>query len=188
MNIVILNGSIIGSNTKTAMEKVKEMFHDVEQDLAITFLNLADYEIQFSDGRNYIYYEGDTKYVTETIMKADGIIVGTPVFQDSIPGTLKNIFDLLPVDAFRNKVVGMVVTAGTSKHYLIAEQQLKPILSYMKANIVPTYVFIQEEDILRKEIINDDVIFRIERLIEDVLMMIEMHREIRAKKDSEYDF
>jgi len=92
------------------------------------------------------------------------------------------------VNAFRDKVVSMVVTAGTAKHYLMVEQQLKPILAYMKAHIVPTYVFIEEKDFLRKEIVNDDVLFRLERLTEDTVMVTDAFAEIRAKKDAEYDF
>lgn len=187
MNIVVLNGSIVGSNTRVATEKVVERFKD-QENVKVTFINLANYNLQFSDGRNYVDYDGDTKFVTERIMKADGIVIGTPVFQASIPGTLKNLFDLLPVDAFRDKVVSIVMTAGSSKHYLVAEQQLKSILSYMKAQIVPTYVFIKEEDILRKEIINDDVLFRIDRLIEDTIMLVEVYQEVQAKQDYEFDF
>jgi len=82
----------------------------------------------------------------------------------------------------------MVVTADTAKHYLMIEQQLKPILSSMKAHIVPTYVFIVETDFLRKEIVNDDVLFRLERLTEDTVMVTDAFAEIRAKKDAEYDF
>ena len=154
----------------------------------MTLIDLADYDVQFSDGRNYLEYEGDTGFVTKTIMEADAIIIGTPIFQASIPATLKNIFDLLPVNAFRDKVVSMLVTAGSPKHYLIAEQQLKPILAYMKAQIVQTYVFIEEKDFHRKEIVNDDVLFRIERLVEDTVVLTETYTKIREEKEAEYDF
>ncbi|MGO4693077.1 NADPH-dependent FMN reductase [Paenibacillus sp. 2TAB26] len=188
MKIVGLSGSIVGSKTRTAMnytlESVKKQYPEAE----VTLIDLADYTIQFSDGRNYLEYEGDTGYVTKTIMDADAIIIGTPVFQASIPATLKNIFDLLPVNAFRDKIVSMLVTAGSSKHYLIAEQQLKPILAYMKAQIVQTYVFIEEKDFQRKEIANDDVIFRIERLVEDTVVLTETFTKIREQKEEKYDF
>lgn len=188
MKIVALAGSIVGSKTKTAMLKIVEIFKEKYAEHEIELLDLAEYTVQFSDGRPYFEYEGDTKYVAETIMNADAIVIGTPTFQASIPATLKNIFDLLPVNAFRDKVISLVVTAGTAKHYLMVEQQLKPILSYMKANIVPTYVFIEEKDFLRKEIINDDVLFRLERLAEDLVMITDAFKAIRAKKDEEYDF
>ena len=82
----------------------------------------------------------------------------------------------------------MIVTAGSAKHYLIAEQQLKPILSYMKSQIVQTYVFIEERDFIRKEIVNDDVFFRIDRLVEDTVVLTETYTKIREAKEAEYDF
>lgn len=188
MKIVGISGSNVGSKTRTAMDYTLKLANERYPDAEITLLDLAEYEMAFSDGRNYWEYGGDTKYVTETIMAADAIIIGTPVFQASIPGTLKNIFDLLPVNAFRDKVVSMVVTAGTAKHYLMVEQQLKPILAYMKAHIVQTYVFIEEKDFHRKEIINDDIIFRMERLVEDTVLLVEAYSNIRQAKDAEYDF
>lgn len=188
MKIVALAGSNVGSKTKTAMLKVTDILEHKYPQHEVTLLDLADYSLEFSDGRNYFEYDGDTKYVTETIMAADAIIIGTPTFQASIPATLKNIFDLLPVNAFRDKVVSSVVTAGTAKHYLMVEQQLKPILAYMKAHIVPTYVFIEEQDFLRKEIVNDDVLFRLDRLVEDTVLTVEAFETIRKKKDEEYDF
>ena len=188
MKIVALAGSIVGSKTKTAMLKTAEILKQKYPEHEVTLLDLADYTLEFSDGRNYFDYVGDTKYVTETIMAADAIIFGTPTFQASIPATLKNIFDLLPVNAFRDKVVSIVVTAGTAKHYMMVEQQLKPILAYMKAHIVPTYVFIEEQDFLRKQIVNDDVLFRLDRLAEDTVLTVEAFEAIRKKKDEEYDF
>ncbi|MCM3768294.1 NADPH-dependent FMN reductase [Neobacillus niacini] len=188
MKVVGLSGSKVGSKTRTAMNYTVEALTKKYPDAEVTLIDLAEYEVQFSDGRNYKEYEGDTKYITQTIMEAEAIIIGTPVFQASIPATLKNIFDLLPVNAFRDKVVSMLVTAGTPKHYLIAEQQLKPILAYMKAQIVQTYVFIEEKDFHRKEIVNDDVLFRIDRLVEDTVLLTETYTEIRKKREEKYDF
>lgn len=188
MKIVAISGSIVGSKTKTAMGEVVQTIEKKYPEHDVTLLDLAGYDLVFSDGRNYFDYEGDTKYVTEQIMAADAIIFGTPVFQGSIPATLKNIFDLLPVNAFMDKVASIVMTAGSAKHYLVAEQQLKPILSYMKAQIVPTYVFLEEADVLRKEITSDDVLFRIERLVEDTVATTEAFAAMRAKQDTLYDF
>ncbi|QBP42579.1 NADPH-dependent FMN reductase [Paenisporosarcina antarctica] len=188
MKIVGLSGSIVGSKTRTSMNYMVKDLIKKYPDVEVTLLDLADYHVQFSDGRNYLEYEGDTGFVTRKIMEADAIIMGTPIFQASIPATLKNIFDLLPVNAFRDKVVSMLVTAGSPKHYLIAEQQLKPILAYMKAQIVQTYVFIEEKDFQRKEIVNDDVLFRIERLVEDTVVLTKTYTKMREAKEATYDF
>lgn len=188
MNIVLLSGSVVGSNTKAALTYVEEILKNKAPNATITFLDLAQYDVRFSDGRHYFEYEDDTKFVAETLMAADIILIGTPVFQASIPAPLKNIFDLLPVYGLRDKVVGILATAGSQKHYLVMEQQLKPILFYMKAHIVPTYVFIEEKDILRKKIINDDTLFRLDRLVEDTFDLREANAFIKEKKEAEFDF
>lgn len=188
MKIVGLSGSIIGTKTKTAMKETIDTFKTNYPEEDITLLDLADYDLPFSDGRHYVEYEGDALYVTKTLMEADAIIVGTPIFQASIPGTLKNIFDLLPERAFQDKVVSILVTAGSAKHYLIAEQHLKPILTYMKANVTQGFVFIEEADFLSKKIVNDDVLFRIERLVEDTMVLTKTYQQMLTEEEAKYGF
>lgn len=188
MNIVLLSGSVVGSKTRTAMEYVKASFIKNHPGHDVTLLDLADYDIGFSDGRNFLDYDGDTAHVTKTIMDADTIVIGTPIFQASIPGTLKNVFDLLPQDGFRDKTVSMLATAGSSKHFLIPEQQLKPILGYMKAQVLQSYVFIEERYFVQKEIIDDDVLFRIDRLVEDTMILSETYQKIKEEKEASYGF
>lgn len=188
MKVALLQGSIVGTKTRTAMEYVQRVFKDSYSEIEVTMLDLAKYNIPFSDGRNYLEYTGDAGYVTKVLMDADVIIIGTPIFQASIPATLKNIFDLLPEQALTNKVVSIIVTAGSPKHYLIPETQIKPIIAYMKGQITQSYVFIEEKDFYLKEIINDDVLFRIDRLIEDTISLTKAIKEQRLAKEAEYGF
>lgn len=188
MKIVGISGSNVGTKTRTAMDYVQKELTESSPEVDFKLIDLADYALQFSDGRNYLEYDGDTGYVTKQLMEADAIIIGTPIFQASIPAALKNIFDLLPQNAFRDKVVSMIVTSGSPRHYLIAEQQLKPILAYMKAQIVQTYVFIEEKDFYRKEIVNEDIIFRIQRLVEDTVVLTDTYKKLREAKEEEYGF
>ena len=76
-----------------------------------------------------------------------------------------------------------MVTAGSAKHYLVAEMQLKPILSYMKAQVLPEIVFIEGQDLFRQEIINADINFRLDKLVEDTLTMVETFKELRKKQE-----
>lgn len=80
-------------------------------------------------------------------------------------------------------MVSIVVTAGSTKHYLVAEMQLKPILSYMKAQVLPEIVFIEGQDLFRQEIINADINFRLDKLVEDTLIMVETFKELRKKQE-----
>lgn len=50
------------------------------------------------------------------------------------------------------------------------------------------YIFIEEQDFDRRKIVNDDVIFRIHRLVDDTLQLVDAFNMIRKAKDEEYDF
>lgn len=188
MNLVILSGSNVGTKTRTVMEHVTQAVMAQDPSIEVALLDLAELDMIFSDGRNFTEYTGDTSRVTRTLMDADAIIIGTPIFQASIPAPLKNVFDLLPTGAFRDRVVAMVATAGSAKHYLIPQQQLQPILTYMKAQVVQPYVFVEEKDLLRGQIVNDDVIARLERLVEDTLVLTNTYTQIREAKENAYGF
>ena len=188
MKLVAISGSNVGTKTRTVMEHVTQTVMVQDPDVEATLIDLAEVDMVFSDGRNFTEYTGDTGRVTRALMEADAIIIGTPIFQASIPATLKNIFDLLPVNAFHDKVVAMVATAGSAKHYLIPQQQLQPILTYMKAQVVQPYVFVEEKDLLRKQIVNTDVIARLDRLVEDTLVLTQTYASIREAKDAAYGF
>lgn len=188
MKVALLQGSIVGTKTRTAMEYVQNVFKDSYREIDVKMLDLAKYDIPFSDGRHYLEYTGDAGYVTKVLMESDIIIIGTPIFQASIPATLKNIFDLLPEQALINKVVSIIVTAGSAKHYLIPETQIKPIVAYMKGQMTQSYVFIEEKDFYLKEMINDDVFFRINRLVEDTVSLTKALEEQRIAEETEYGF
>ncbi len=47
---------------------------------------------------------------------------------------------------------------------------------------------IEEKDFHRKEIVNDDILFRMQRLVEDTVLLVDAYSSIRKIKDAEYDF
>lgn len=188
MNIVLLSGSTVGSKTRIAMDYLKSDLEAMNEGHNIELLDLRDLELEFSEGKNYLDTTGDVYTLTTSLMQADVIFIGFPIFQASIPGSLKNVFDLLPVNAFRDKIVGIVTTAGSSKHYLIPEMHLKPILSYMKAHTMQTYVFIEERDFLNQQIVNDDIIFRLNELAQSTMRTAKIQQQLIEEENDKYDF
>ncbi|GGP10717.1 NADPH-dependent FMN reductase [Oceanobacillus neutriphilus] len=174
MKIIGISGTTIGSKTKIAVEEALHYIQKEYAEIDIELVDLKDYNIVFSDGRPFQEYTGDTSRLIKKIMEADGFLIGAPVFQASIPGVLKNVFDLLPMDAFRNKIVGIVTTAGTAKHYLVPEQHLKPVLHYMHAWVLPKYVFIEEKDYTNYIVTNPNVIERINKLSDELIYYVDV--------------
>jgi len=167
-----ISGTIVGSKTKTAvqavLDKVKEAYPEVEVEL----LDMKDYQVQFCDGRDPADYDGDTRTVIDKVASADFYVIGTPVFQASITGVLKNLFDLVPISAFYQKVMGFVATGGTYQHYLMVENQLKPIAGFFRAYVAPSYVYLHDDHFdEQKRIADPEVLSRIERLAHEVVNM-----------------
>lgn len=188
MKLVALSGSNVGTRTRTLMERALQAVREYDPSVEASLIDLAEMEMAFADGRLYTEQTGDTARVTAEVMEADALIIGSPVFQASIPAALKNVFDLLPVDAFMGKVAGMVVTAGSAKHYLVGQQQLQPILTYMKAQVVQPYVFVEELDLHRGQIVNHEVEQRLERLVEDTVILTRTYTSMREAAEAAYGF
>ncbi|WP_054637294.1 NADPH-dependent FMN reductase [Thalassobacillus sp. C254] len=168
MKLLAISGTIVGSKTGAVLNsvasKIKEQYSEVE----VETINLKDFDVEFCDGRDPSAYTGDTRKIIDKITNADCYIIATPIFQASIPGTLKNLFDLLPVEAMKNKGVSVLATSGSYNHYLVMENQLKPILSYFKAYTLPSYVYIHRDHFdEHNEVVDKEMVERLHRFIND---------------------
>src|SRR5699024_10255049 len=119
------------------------------------------------------------------ILDADALVLGSPVYNASIPGSLKNVLDLLPIDSIKDKAVGVVMTAGSNKHYLVAQYHLLPVLEYMKASVIDKYVFMTDEDFISSKKVSDDVYFRLKALTRDIENRV---KSIQKEHAERYDF
>lgn len=141
MKILLIDGTIIGSKTAAILEQVKVYIEQLNSDLDLEIMKLADYDHQFVDGRPLGEYNEDMRRLVHQFEQADGYVLATPIFQGSIPGVLKNTFDLLHPRTMRYKPVSIVANGGTFQHHLVIENQLKPILDYFRCLVTPNYVY-----------------------------------------------
>lgn len=181
MNVLVLAGSNVGSKTATALDYVTNYFKEHHSTHNIEMIDLKDKKLNLADGRHYEDWSGDTKEVVSKMLGADVIIIGFPVFQASIPAVLKNLFDLLPIDGLRGKTVSIVSTAGSNRHFLVAEMMLKPILNYMKAHVLSTYVFITPESYEGKRLTDVNILHRLDRLADETIQIAEAHKTFRKE-------
>lgn len=180
MKLLGISGTIIGSKTKIVVENVLAEIKKKHPDIEVDLLDMKKYDVQFCDGRNPLEYNEDTKEVINLVSSADFYIIGTPIFQASITGVLKNLFDLIDPQAFRNKVMGFIATGGTYQHYLVVENQLKPIAGYFRAFVSPGFVYAHNDHFNQQnELIDSEVLKRVENLADEVVYMQKglMHRQ-----------
>lgn len=89
---------------------------------------------------------GELADAIETVRRADGVIVVTPVFNASYSGLFKMFFDVLEDRALHGTPVLMGATAGTPRHSLVLEFAMRPLFAHLKAEALPTSVFAASED------------------------------------------
>ena len=78
--------------------------------------------------------------------EADGIIAATPVYKAGPSGLFTSFFQVLDNDLIIAKPVVLAATAGTARHALVADGQMRPLFAYLRALTVPTSLFAAPED------------------------------------------
>jgi FMN reductase len=78
--------------------------------------------------------------------EADGIIASAPVYKAGPSGLFTSFFQVLDNDLLIGKPVVLAATAGTARHALVADDQMRPMFAYLRAMTVPTSLFAAPED------------------------------------------
>jgi FMN reductase len=81
-----------------------------------------------------------------TLAEADALVVATPVYKAGVSGLVKSFFDVVDQDLLIAVPTVLAATAGTSRHALVADEQLRSLFAYLRALSTPTSVFAASED------------------------------------------
>lgn len=109
-------------------------------------VDLGAAPLDVADGRAVEDHGEPTRAAIATVEAADAVVIASPVYRASFPGVLKNLLDLLPVAALRDKPVGLVVVGGSLHHYLAVDSHLRLVLAWFGALAAPTSVYLTGQD------------------------------------------
>lgn len=107
------------------------------RDVETVTIDLSENALPFAAGAPLDSLPQKTRDVIDITAQADAVIIFSPVYRASIPGSLKNLFDLLPIEALEAKPVGAVAMGATPHHFLAVDLDLHPILSWFGAVAIP---------------------------------------------------
>jgi FMN reductase len=82
----------------------------------------------------------------DALAAADGIIAATPVYKAAASGLFTSFFHVLDNDLLIAKPVVLAATAGTSRHALVADLEMRPLFAFLRAMTVPTSLFAAPDD------------------------------------------
>ena len=139
--------------------------------LSVETLHLGDHRISFADGRPLSDYDDDTQAVVERVVAADMCIIATPVFRASFTGALKNLLDHVLVEGLQGKACGLIGMGATDHHYLSIDAQLRPVLAWFGAHVLPGMVYLQSRHFQGGKLANERAIADLKSLARSVVAL-----------------
>jgi FMN reductase len=141
--------SVVGSVTppgrlRRAVEEASERLRPLVAHVEL--IDLGERRLSFADGCEPSGFGDDTGAVIEAIERAHVVVFATPVYRGSMTGALKNVFDLLPVQALAAKVVALAAMGASDHHFLGADRHWRDVLTFFGALPMPTSVYLTGAD------------------------------------------
>lgn len=127
------------------------------------------------------YSHPSLREITESIQKADGVIIASPVYKAAYSGVLKTLLDLLPQDVLKDKPVFPLMIGGSQAHLLAIDYSLKPLLAALHAQTILRGVYLTDSQIDKtnplEPIIQEDLE---ERINNQLQQFVEIAKKLKS--------
>jgi FMN reductase len=110
---------------------------------------------------------------------ADGIVASAPIYKAGASGLFTSFFHVLDNDLLIAKPVVLAATAGTARHALVVDEQMRSMFAFMRTMTVPTALFAATEDWGDPALTK-----RIDRAALELVLLIESGFARRVKDES----
>jgi len=105
-------------------------------------LELRDLNLVFYGSVSPDEYPPDVLKLRQTLRNSRGIILATPEYHGSLTGALKNMLDLMSIEDFETKIIGLVGVAGGQIGAINSLNTMKTICRNLHSWVLPQEVSI----------------------------------------------
>lgn len=148
--IVVSAGTGEPSSTRMLADRIAdrsvELLRETGTHASAYVIELAPLAVDIANATVAGFPSEPLQAAIEQIASADAIIAATPVYKAGISGLFKSFIDVLDDDLLIAKPVLLAATAGSGRHALVIDDQMRPLFAYMRALTLPTSVFAGPED------------------------------------------
>ena len=103
-------------------------------------------------------------------MKADSILICGPVYNYDLNAVLRNLIEVTST-AWTGKLLGFICAAGGKNSYMAPIALINNLMLHNRCLIIPRFVYASSSDFNGKDIINNDILDRIEQLVEEAIKL-----------------
>lgn len=145
-NIVVISGGLgVPSTSRMLGDRIAEAAGQSVDALGgsarVDVVELREYAGEIANAMVSRYASPRLQSAIDRVVGADALIAVSPVFTASVSGLFKSFLDVLDPTALAGKPVVLAATGGSARHSMVIDYALRPIFSYLKADIMPTGVF-----------------------------------------------
>ncbi|MCU1525895.1 MAG: reductase [Microbacteriaceae bacterium] len=129
-----------------AAQKTIDLLREVGRSASVGVIELGPLAVDIAQAIVSGFPGTRLQAAIERLAAADAVIVSTPVYKAGISGLFKSFIDVLDNDLLIAKPVILAATAGTARHAMVADEQLRPLFAFLRALSAPTSLFAAPED------------------------------------------
>lgn len=147
MKLVVVNaGTGDPSSTRLLADRVAQRVAVLADDIDIQVIDLRELANDVTTALVSQHVSPALRSAMDAVAAADGIVAATPVYAAGPSGLFTSFFQVLEPDTLVGTPVILAATAGTGRHALVADDQMRGMFGYLRAMTVPTALFAAPED------------------------------------------
>ena len=163
MHLIISSSLRPNSKSKTMAEYIYNTISN--KGLDTKFMDLQTMDLPQCDGET-CYDHAKVIEMTRLVEKARCILIASPIYNYDLNSAIKNVLELSG-SAWKEKIVGLCCAAGGKHSYMAPMSFLNSLMLDYRCTVIPRYVYLTKDDIATKRQLNDDIISRLNDLIDD---------------------
>jgi FMN reductase len=151
LSLVVVNAGVSDpSSTKLladrAASRVRSLGQARGREITTTVIDLRELLPELPGALASQHFGEGFRRAIAALVDADGIIAASPVYKAGASGLFTSFFQVLDNDLLIGKPVILAATAGTARHALVVDEEMRSLFAYLRTLTVPTSLFAATED------------------------------------------
>jgi len=162
MNIVVVNGS------PRANGRTRFLAKQIADSNNFTNLDLAFEQVPLYNGEAEQKEIEAVKAIRELLVKADGIVICTPEYNNAMSGALKNLVELLGSEPFKKKPISLLAVAGGGKGGINALNSMRTVIRGVYGNALPKQLVLDPVDFENDTAVKPEAFAKVAEVIDEL--------------------
>ncbi len=158
-------------HTRALVEAVMKSAAISAEGIDQEIFDLSQTPIDFAANKPLEEYSPATQRVINLAGQASAFVFASPIYRATYTGALKNLFDLIPVEAMLGKTAALAATGGSFHHFLAVDLAFRPIMTFFNMHTVPGVLYGAREQFLPENQLSPALTKQAEELGEDLVYM-----------------